>query len=97
MAFFRRSRSGKGDYDHGTRPVDPNGFGWFGRIERHLIRVRTGEGRERAVANGVVMGRKLKLNPHQRREALARRAAGELLRDIAKTYNVAHSTIARLR
>jgi hypothetical protein len=43
------------------------------------------------------MGRKPKLNPHQRREALARRAAGELLRDIAKTYNVAHSTIARLR
>ena len=66
-------------------------------FERHLIRVRTGVGRERAVANGVVMGRKPKLNSHQRREALARRAAGELLRDIAKTYNVAHSTIARLR
>lgn len=66
-------------------------------FERELIRVRTGEGRERARANGVAMGRKPKLNSHQRREALARREAGELLRDIAKTYNVAHSTIARLR
>jgi hypothetical protein len=33
---------------------------------------------------------------HQRREALARRDAGEVLTDIARSYNVSHSTISRL-
>jgi hypothetical protein len=32
----------------------------------------------------------------QRREDLARREAGEVLTDIALTYNVSHSTISRL-
>jgi DNA invertase Pin-like site-specific DNA recombinase len=66
-------------------------------FERELIRSRTGEGRERAIARGVRMGRRPKLTPHQRGEALARRAAGEPLVDIAKTYAVSHSTISRLR
>ncbi|MEK6216284.1 MAG: recombinase family protein [Boseongicola sp.] len=66
-------------------------------FERELIRTRTGEGRERAVARGVKMGRKPKLTPHQREEALARRDAGEPLVEIAKTYDVSHSTISRLR
>ena len=57
------------------------------------LRTRTGEGRERAKARGVVLGRKPKLSLHQRREALARREAGEVLTDIARTYNVSHSTI----
>jgi DNA invertase Pin-like site-specific DNA recombinase len=65
-------------------------------FERELIRSRTGEGRERAKANGVRFGRKPKLTPHQRTEALARRANGELLIDIAKSYAVSHSTISRL-
>ena len=46
-------------------------------FERELIRTRTGEGRERAKARGVILGRKPKLTGHQRREALARREAGE--------------------
>ena len=41
-------------------------------------------------------GRKLKLSAHQRREALARRAAGESLVEIGRSYNVSHSTISRL-
>src|SRR5690242_13355378 len=45
-------------------------------FERELIRSRTGEGR--ATAQGVKLGRKPKLTPHQRQEALARREAGEL-------------------
>ena len=65
-------------------------------FERELIRSRTGEGRERAIARGLKMGRRPKLTPHQRNEALARRAAGEPLVDIAKTYAVSHSTISRL-
>ena len=66
-------------------------------FERELIRTRTGEGRERAKARGVRMGRKPKLTPHQRKEALGRRNAGEPLVDIARSYAVSHSTISRLR
>ena len=43
------------------------------------------------------MGRPPKLTPHQKREALARRAKGEeTLREIARSYNVSHNTISRL-
>lgn len=66
-------------------------------FERDLIRARTSEGRERAKARGVKLGRKPKLTPHQRREALLRRDRGEILMDIARSYNVSHSTISRLR
>lgn len=66
-------------------------------FERELIRVRTGEGRERAKARGVRLGRKPKLTPHQRSEALARREAGEPLTEIGRSYAVSHSTISRLR
>ena len=65
-------------------------------FERELIRARTGEGRERATARGQHMGRPFKLTEHQRKEALIRREAGELLTDIARSYNVSHSTISRL-
>ena len=65
-------------------------------FEHELIRARTSEGRARAKANGVKLGRKFKLTPHQRKEALARRDRGETLMDIARTYNVSHSTISRL-
>jgi DNA invertase Pin-like site-specific DNA recombinase len=72
-------------------------LGGLAEFERELIRTRTGEGRQRAKARGVVMGRKPKLTVHQRREAIARREAGEVLTDIARSYNVSHSTISRLR
>jgi DNA invertase Pin-like site-specific DNA recombinase len=58
-------------------------------FERELIKSRTGEGRQRAKARGVRMGRKPKLNLHQRREALARRDSGESVVDIARSYAVA--------
>jgi DNA invertase Pin-like site-specific DNA recombinase len=45
---------------------------------------------------GVTMGRPPKLTPHQVREALHRRDAAEAMRDIAKSYDVSHSTISRL-
>lgn len=55
------------------------------------------EGRKRARARGVLFGRPRKLMPHQRREAIARRDTGdETLTDIARSYNVSHSTISRL-
>jgi DNA invertase Pin-like site-specific DNA recombinase len=71
-------------------------LGGFAEFERDLIRARTGEGRERAKARGVKMGRKPKLTPHQRAEAIRRRDQGEPLWEIARTYNVSHPTISRL-
>jgi hypothetical protein len=65
-------------------------------FERSLMLARTGEGRTRAVARGVRSGRKPKLTARQTQEALARKAAGESLTDIARSYNVSHSTISRL-
>jgi DNA invertase Pin-like site-specific DNA recombinase len=66
-------------------------------FERELIRERTGEGRKRAMAAGVKFGRKPKLSPYQRDEAIKRRGAGETLASIAKTYGVAVSMISRLK
>jgi DNA invertase Pin-like site-specific DNA recombinase len=72
-------------------------LGGLAEFERELIRARTAEGRARAVANGVKLGRKPKLTPHQRQEARQRIAAGtETLREIARSYNVHNSTISRL-
>ncbi len=72
-------------------------LGGLAEFERDLIRARTSEGRERAKARGVKMGRPCKLTPHQQREALRRRDRGyETLADIARTYNVSPATISRL-
>jgi DNA invertase Pin-like site-specific DNA recombinase len=67
-------------------------------FERELISSRTSEGRQRAQAAGVRMGRKPKLTPHQRREAIQRREKGnETLAEIGRSYNVSGWTISRLR
>ena len=69
-------------------------LGGLAEFERELIRARTGEGRARAVARGVKMGRKPKLTPHQRKEAQAPRpAASRCARSRAATT----STTARFR
>jgi DNA invertase Pin-like site-specific DNA recombinase len=65
-------------------------------FERDLIRERIGDGRKRALANGVKFGRKRKLSDYQRAEAIRRRAAGETLASIAKSYAVDISMISRL-
>jgi DNA invertase Pin-like site-specific DNA recombinase len=66
-------------------------------FERELIRARTSEGRARAVARGVKLGRRPKLTPHQIKEVLRRKDEGEPVREIARSYNVHNSTISRLR
>jgi DNA invertase Pin-like site-specific DNA recombinase len=71
-------------------------LGGLAEFEREWIRTRTSEGRARAKARGVRLGRRPKLTPHQRREALSHRANGEPLTEIARSYNVSHSTISRL-
>jgi DNA invertase Pin-like site-specific DNA recombinase len=72
-------------------------LGGLADVERDLIRTRTSEGRERAKARGVKLGRKPKLTPQQKHEALERRAAGETLMEIARSYNVSFATISRLK
>jgi len=72
-------------------------LGGLAEFERELIRARTGEGRQRAKARGVHMGRPPKLTYHQRKEALDRREKGESLVDIARTFGVSHTTIGRIR
>ena len=71
-------------------------LGGLAEFEREMILARTAEGRHHAKARGVRMGRKPKLTPHQRAEAIERRAAGENVTTIARTYAVSHSTISRL-
>ena len=69
-------------------------LGGLAEFERDLIRARIGEGRARAVARGVKMGRPPKLTPHQRKEAIKRRDEGnETLADIGRSYNVSAATI----
>jgi DNA invertase Pin-like site-specific DNA recombinase len=72
-------------------------LGGLAEFERELIRARTGEGRARAVANGVRLGRKRVLTHHQQQEALKRIKAGkETQGQIARSYDVSRWTIARL-
>jgi DNA invertase Pin-like site-specific DNA recombinase len=69
-------------------------LGGLAEFERELIRARTGEGRERAKANGVKMGRKPIMTPYQIKEARQRIAKGEKTREVAK---VSMSASARFR
>jgi Resolvase, N terminal domain len=72
-------------------------LGGLAEFGRELIRARTGEGRERAKAQGVKMGPKFKLTDHQTREAIKRRDHGEESLDaIGRSYNVSGWTIGGL-
>ena len=71
--------------------------GYIARKTRADILERTAAGRVRARASGVKFGRRPKLSPVQRNEALARRKAGESQSIIARGFNVSCSTISRLR
>jgi DNA invertase Pin-like site-specific DNA recombinase len=70
--------------------------GGLAEFERELIKSRTADGRKRAQERGVRFGRKPKLSQFQVAEALSRRANGEPLADIGRSYGVSHSTISRL-
>ena len=60
-----------------------------------LIRARTGEGRERAKARGVHMGRPPMLTAHQKAEAVKAIAKARDAGDLARRFNVSQSTISR--
>jgi len=64
--------------------------------ERTRILKRANEGRVAARKRGAKFGRKPKLDEHQQKEARKRLKAGESCREVAKSYRVHHSTVARL-
>jgi DNA invertase Pin-like site-specific DNA recombinase len=72
-------------------------LGGLAEFERELIKVRTREGRARAIKAGIRMGRKPILSPYQIAEIRNRKAAGESVRMLARSYRVSPNTISRVR
>ncbi|SEH40551.1 recombinase family protein [Tardiphaga sp. OK245] len=70
--------------------------GYIARKTREDIIRRTTAGRERALAQGVKFGRKPKLGPVERLEALTRLQQGESPMSIALAFKVSRTTISRL-
>jgi DNA invertase Pin-like site-specific DNA recombinase len=71
-------------------------LGGLAEFERELILSRTAEGRARAVAHGVKLGRKMVLAPEQRAWVAAERAKGESVRHLARILGVSKATIGRI-
>jgi DNA invertase Pin-like site-specific DNA recombinase len=71
-------------------------MGGIAEFERKLIQKRCQEGIERARAKGTKFGRKVKLDPGQRRKIAGRYAAGETMAELAKDYEVGEATIWRV-
>src|SRR6478752_7010009 len=84
-AAFRSLRDAWCDTTTATGRLMVTVLGGIAQFERELILARTSEGRRRAMERGTRFGRKPKLTRHQRLEALARRDAGEPLRDIGRS------------
>ena len=72
-------------------------LGGLAEFERELIKARTAEGRERAKGRGIRMGRKHKLTPHQQDEVRKRKAEGQSVRELGRSYNVSPNTISRIK
>lgn len=71
-------------------------LGGLAEFERELIRSRTTEGRERAKARGVRLGRRPILSADQQRFVAAERAKGESVRYLARIIGVSKATIGRI-
>jgi DNA invertase Pin-like site-specific DNA recombinase len=71
-------------------------LGGLAEFELELIRARTGDGRQRAKAAGVRLGRPPKLSAEQRHEMRERRRNGETQAAIARSYGVHATMIGRL-
>lgn len=82
--------------------TDPLGKGLLGLLsaiaedERKRRQEQAAVGRKRAKEQGQQFGRKPKLTPHQKKQALAMLADGQSCRKIAQLFNVSPSTISRL-
>jgi DNA invertase Pin-like site-specific DNA recombinase len=71
-------------------------LGGLAEFERSLIKARTDTGIQRARAAGVRFGRKPKLSPYQRAEAIKLLDADEPQSAVARLFGVDQSTISRL-
>jgi DNA invertase Pin-like site-specific DNA recombinase len=96
-AQFRSLAEPWADTDTSTGRLMLAVLGGLADVERDLIRTRTAEGRSRAKSRGQHMGRPSKLSDAQQAEARVRRAEGATLNELALSYGVSRSTIARLR
>ena len=72
-------------------------LGGLAEFERELIKIRTSEGRERAQRAGIKMGRKPILTAHQIAEVRSRKANGESVRFLARSYRVSPNTISSVK
>ena len=70
-------------------------LGGLAEFERHPILARPKRDANERRPEGVKFGRKRKLSDYQRTEAIKRRANGETLTAIARSYGVAASMISR--
>jgi DNA invertase Pin-like site-specific DNA recombinase len=104
---FREKASGEASK---TRPqletaIDALGIGnvlvsveWDRATRSMLDGLRIIERMQRAAkARGASFGRKPKLNERQRKEAVRRLRQGEGVQAVARTFNVHHATVSRLR
>ena len=71
-------------------------LGGLAEFERDLIRSRSSEGRDRAKARGVKLGRRPTLSPAQRSFVAQQRANGESVRHLARVLGVSKATIGRI-
>ena len=72
-------------------------LGGLAEFERELIRHQDGGGPQARCRPRGEDGRPPKMTPHQIKEALHRRDGGASHREIARSYNVSHSTISGSR
>ncbi|CAN7424587.1 recombinase family protein [Caulobacter sp. LjRoot300] len=71
-------------------------LGGLAEFERELIRSRTSDGRTRAKARGVKLGRRPILTVAQRSFVAQQRASGESARHLARVLGVSKATIGRI-
>lgn len=71
-------------------------LGGLADVERDLIRIRTAEGRARAVKLGIKMGRPRLLSESQKDQIRIKRKNGSTLVSLGLAYNVSPSTISRV-
>lgn len=94
-AVFRSLREPWADTATATGRLMVAVMGGMADVEREIIYTRTQEGRARAKAAGVKLGRRPKLTPEQRRQVVAGLHNGEPKADLARTYGVSWTTIQR--
>lgn len=71
-------------------------LGGLADVERDLIRIRTSEGRARAIALGKKMGRPPQITTAQRQEIKLWRQNGKTLKEIADFFGISSATASRI-